>query len=116
MRFPRGEAVTRIRAPLTTDRYGNEVRDWPNATRTDFARCAVAQGSRGSSAELLTIERDAVISDVAVYLPPDADVLATDRLEIRGGTYEVVGAPFAWRNPWSGRDFGLVANGNRVEG
>lgn len=116
MIFPRGETVTRVRAPLTTDRYGNEVRDWPNAARIDYKRCAVAQGSRGSAAEILTIERNAVISDVVIYLPADADLVATDRMEVRGHTFEVVGEPFDWRNPWSGRDFGVVANGNRVEG
>lgn len=116
MIFPHGETVTRIRAQQVVDRYGNKAWDWPNATRTTIARCGVAQGSRGSAAEVLTAERDAVISDVTVYMPTGTDVLATDRLEIRGLTFEVVGSPFDWRNPFTGRAFGVVVNANRVEG
>lgn len=114
MRLPHGETVTRIRAPVTTDRYGNEVRDWPHATSTPYPGCGIAQGAAGT--ETVTADRDVVITDLVVYMPISTDVTASDRLEVRGHTYEIVGTPFAWRNPFTGRTFGLVVGANRAEG
>lgn len=116
MIFPYGEAVTVIRATLTDDGYGNPVWDWPNATRTPHDGCAVAQGAKGGATEDLTGDRNVVISDLIVFMPSVADVVATDRLEVRGRVYEVVGEPFDWVNPFTGTAFGVVVYCNRVEG
>ncbi|MEU7771227.1 hypothetical protein AB0C44_07865 [Micromonospora taraxaci] len=111
--FPYGETVTVLRAVLVEDEYENQVRDWENATPTPYAGCAVAQNGRDES---LTGDRNVIASDLIVFMPFGADVLATDRLEIRGRAYEVVGATFAWRSPFSGLAFGTVVYCNRVEG
>ncbi|MEU5668951.1 hypothetical protein ABZ749_01010 [Micromonospora sp. NPDC047753] len=111
--FPHGESVAVLRAGLADDGYGNKVRDWSAATSTPYAGCAVAQNGRDES---LTGDRNVVASDLVVFMPVGADVLATDRLEIRGRAYEVVGEPFAWKSPFSGIEFGTVAYCNRVEG
>ncbi|AYF29307.1 hypothetical protein CSH63_17915 [Micromonospora tulbaghiae] len=112
--FPAGETVTVVRAPLVDDGYGNQARDWPAAARTPHDGCAVAQGSRGG--EAFTGDRNAVLSDLQVFMRPGADVVATDRLEVRGRTYEVVGEPFDWSSPFTGVRFGTVVYCNRVEG
>lgn len=114
MIFPYGEPVTVLRAGLVDDGYGNPVRDWSTATRTPHEGCAVGQGTRGG--EALTGDRDTITSDLAVFMPSAADVVATDRLEIRGREYEVVGVPFDWRSPFSGTAFGTAVYCNRVEG
>lgn len=114
MTFPYGETVMVVRAGLVDDGYGNQVRDWATATSTPYEGCAVAQGTRGG--ESLTGDRNVIVSDLIVFMPSGADVASTDRLEVRGRAYEVVGEPFDWVNPWSGAAFGLVAYCNRVEG
>lgn len=116
MNFLAGETVIVIRAPLAVDQYGNQVRDWSAATRTPYEKCAVAQGSKGGSTEDLTGDRDVIISDLIVIMPSGVDVVATDRLEVRGRAYEVVGEPFDWTNPFTGTRFGTVVYCNRVEG
>ncbi|WP_433651034.1 hypothetical protein ACQP2C_32495 [Micromonospora zamorensis] len=111
--FPYGETVTVLRAGLAPDGYDNQVRDWPNATSTPYPGCAVAQNGRDES---LTGDRNAIASDLIVFMPSAADVVATDRLEIRSRAYEVVGEPFDWVSPFSGTAFGTVVYCNRVEG
>lgn len=114
MIFPYGEPAAVVRASLVDDGYGNPVPDWASAVRTSYAGCAVAQGTRGG--ETLTGDRDTITSDLAVFMPSGADVVATDRLEIRGREYEVVGEPFDWVSPFSGTAFGTAVYCNRVEG
>lgn len=114
MIFPYGESVSVLRAGLVDDGYGNQVSDWSTATSTPYDGCAVAQGTRGG--EVLAGDRDAVVSDLVVFMPPGADVVATDRLEVRGRAYEVVGEPFDWASPFTGAAFGVVVYCNRVEG
>jgi head-tail adaptor len=113
VRFPAGETVTVVRAALVDDGYGNQVRDWPNATRTPHQGCAVAQNGRDES---LTGDRNVVASDLVVFMPSGTDVAATDRLEIRGRDYEVVGEPFDWVSPFTGSAFGVAVYCNRAEG
>lgn len=111
--FPYGETVEVLRAGLTDDGYGNQVRDWSSATTTPYEGCAVAQGTKGG--EVLA-DRNAIVSDLIVFMPPDTDVLATDRLRVRTRVYEVVGEPFDWQSPFTGAAFGVVAYCDRVEG
>jgi head-tail adaptor len=114
--FAHGETVTAKRAPLVADEYGNQVRDWSNAAAIPHDGCAVAQGAKGSATEDLTGDRDPIISDRIVVMPSGTDVVATDRLQVRGREYEVVGEPFDWVNPFTGTAFGVVVYCNRVEG
>lgn len=118
--FPYGETVAVLRAGLVDDGYGNQVLDWASATSTQYEGCAVAQGGRAGQGakgdEILTGDRNAVISDLVVFMPTGADVRATDRLEIRSRVYEVLGEPFDWVNPFTGVAFGVVVYCNRVEG
>ena len=120
MIFAHGETVTVRRAVPVDDGRGNQVLDWPNATSAPHPGCAVAQGTRGSQgvqgSEIFTGDRDAIVSDLIVFMPPGTDVVATDRMEIRGLDYEVVGKPFEWTSPFSGTAFGVVVYCNRVEG
>jgi len=96
-----GEVVTRIRAAQVADRYNpNAVRlDWSMASRLDLVGCAVAQESVSEPVTDARVPADYVWT---VYAPADADVKAEDRLEIRGQDFDVIGAPFAWRNPFTG--------------
>lgn len=111
--FAAGETVTRLRAPLVTDRYGNLVRDWDSATRLDIPGCGVAPRTSDEETEQ---GRQGVIVGIAVYAPPGTDIVPSDRMEVRGEVYEVVGEVADWRSPFTGWHPGIVVNLRRVEG
>ena len=115
MWFPYGETVTRLRGAAVSDPYSGESTgtDWSDPDSLDIDRCAVALGS---SDDPNLVARDAVVSDFTVYAPPGSDILASDRLVIRGLTCEVVGRPFDWRSPFTGWQPGLAVKANVVEG
>lgn len=83
------ETITRIR-PAEKDGFGDPVPG--SGGELDLTGCLFAPGP---SAEMLN-GANQVDVDGTVYTPPGADVLATDRLRIRGDEYEVVGRPRNW--------------------
>ncbi|MEU1761304.1 hypothetical protein [Micromonospora sp. NPDC005652] len=85
------EAVVRLRPPQR-DEYGDPVPG--SGGELVIANCLFAPGP---SAEMLNGATQ-VDTDGTVYAPPGADVLATDRLRIRGEIYEVSGRPRHWGN------------------
>lgn len=111
MSFPYGETVT-VRTMTVTgrDSLGNDVR-----TATDRLVTNVpVWDPRFGNSELLQ-GRDTVISDVALWLPLNVRVVATDQVIIRGDLYDVVGNPAIFRNPMTGTS-GQQVNANRVTG
>lgn len=86
--------VTIVRATMVTDRYGNQVKDWENATRTTTKGWVSQQGAVGRPASLENIEmREAEVSSWMVYLMPNEDVTPYDRIEWEGISFEVEGPP-----------------------
>ena len=95
--FARG-TITRLR-PGTRSERGSDVPDWANPSRLDIPRCSVQPAATALDQD----GRVLAISDgLTVYAPPDADVLAGDRIEYAGQIYEVNGVPRVWHSP-SGR-------------
>jgi len=113
MRFAAGETVTRLRAPLVADRYGNLVPDWDNPDRLNISDCGVAPRTSDEETEQ---GRQGVIVGIAVYAPAGADILPSDRVEVRGQVWEVVGEVADWRSPFTGWNPGIVVNLRRMEG
>jgi hypothetical protein len=115
MDFPYGETVTRLRATTVTDPYSGEETsiDWGDPDGLAIDGCAVADGG---SLEPLQDARNAVESDFDVLAPFGSDVLATDRLVVRGLTCEVQGRPFDWHHPMTGWEPGMVVKAKIVEG
>ncbi|HEX5541114.1 MAG TPA: hypothetical protein VFX60_06060 [Micromonospora sp.] len=113
MNFAYPETAIVLRAPLIEDRYGNEVRDWVNQERIESDGWAFAPRF---SDEASDAGRQGVIVGLTGLGPPGADVLATDRMEVRGLTYEVEGEPGEWRNPFTGWLPGIQVALKRVEG
>lgn len=85
--------VTIVRAGTTTDRYGNEVRDWANATRTSAPAWIEQQKPTED-----TNDRDQLASTWLLILPATVDVNGNDRIEHNGETFEVVGPPTVVHN------------------
>lgn len=83
------------------DSDGNDIR-----TETSVATSG-AFAPAGSS-ELIQ-GQDTVIDQPTVYLTPGAPVPApTDRLQVRGTTYDVDGKPQVFHNPFTGDEPGAV--------
>jgi hypothetical protein len=113
--FAHGETVTRQRGAPTTDPYSGEATglNWTTPALLDIEGCGVADGG---SLEPLQDARNAVDSDFDVILPPGSDVLATDRLVVRGLVCEVAGRPFDWRQPMTGWQPGMIVRAKIREG
>lgn len=82
------QSVTRLRASTTTD-HGNTIPDWTSPSSTAITGCSVQPGT---TVEDLS-HRDGVLIEWIVYAPSGTDVLASDRIQYGGNTYEVVGEP-----------------------
>jgi hypothetical protein len=109
--FAYGETAVIVRAPLVDGPYGNQGRDWDAASRTDSPGWGFAP--RGGD-EQQDPGVPAVIVGLTGYGPPSADVLPTDRMEIRGEVYEVVGEVGEWRSPFTGWEPGVEVALRRV--
>lgn len=115
MDFPYGETVTRLRRGLVSDPYSGEdtLADWATATSVDIELCAVVPGG---SIEPSQDAREAVATDFIVYAPTTSDVVAQDRLVVRGLTCDIVGRPADWRSPFVDWWPGLEIKASIVEG
>lgn len=115
MNFSHGETVTRQRGTAVTGYYSAELTDldWTDPDELEIPGCGF---NPGSSSEPVQDARDAVITKPEVYAPADADVLAGDRLVVRGVAYEVSGRPQEWISPFTGWAPGLVIQLDLVEG
>lgn len=115
MDFPYGETVTRQRGVPVVDPYSGEATgiDWTTPTTLAIPGCAVADGG---SIEPVQDARTAVVSDFDVLAPYGADVLAGDRVVIRGLVCDVQGRPFDWLHPMTGWHPGRVIKAKITEG
>lgn len=117
--FANGETVTRLRAVLIADPYSTDDTQaaWDDTDNPPDALEIDGCGfNPGSSTEPLQDARNAVVTRPEVYAPSGADVLAGDRLVVRGDTYEVFGNPGDYRSPFTGWAPGLAIPLQRVEG
>ncbi len=116
MSYRRGEPVSRLRATLVADPYSGEAtrRDW-GTPATLSLRAAVADSG---SVEPTEPGRTPVDSDFTLYFdgPNPVDVLAGDRVVVRGLTCDVAGRPFFWRSPLTGWAPGTVVHAKIREG
>jgi hypothetical protein len=92
MTTPGRQTIYRLRADVTEDDHGNDVRDWTTPDQKAIRGCAVEPGA---PAEYL-IGRDASRVQWFVMAPLRADVRGTDRVKWQGVTYEVSGQPAPW--------------------
>lgn len=115
MDFPHGETVTRLRATPIIDPYSEETTglDWGNATSLEVPGCGF---NPGQSSEPVQDARNSVTTQPEVYAPEGVDILAGDRLVVRGLTFDVDGDPATWVSPFTGWAPGLVVALKRTAG
>lgn len=88
------------------DRYGNTGPDWVSVRRTTVTSCRLSPNPEG---EARGEGRPGIVTGHTLYLPPGSTIVAADRVEARGATWEVDGDPAVWAN-------GTVANLRKVDG
>jgi hypothetical protein len=90
-----------LRAPITTDRYGAETRDWAAATETVLT--GITMQPLGSRTVRATVEdtedREWTSEKYILAAPSTADLLATDRVLWQGITLEMDGPSQLWPGP-----------------
>lgn len=106
------DTITRLRAPLVEDEYGNQVPDWPAAEPgVPITGCRV-QPERGGE---YTIDREAIVTRWRLFAPDGADLLDTDRVRHGGVDYDIDGSIERWPSP-TGALAHLEARLRKVEG
>ena len=107
-----GEPVTRIRETVTgEDRYGN-----PTTEDVQAALPSAAFAPEGSP-EVDPVGRVIVSQSPTLYWRMERpDVVASDRLVVRGVEYAVDGKPADWRDPNGSALGGLVVRLSRSDG
>lgn len=91
------DTLTRLRAPLVQGYANNYEADWGNPDRLVLKGSAQAQSSSET-----TQANDQVVTTYRVFLDGAPDVVATDRMEFDGETYEITGQPLKQPSPFGG--------------
>lgn len=114
--FPHGETVTVLTAGYVEDPYSDELsQSWDDVSPTEVDVAGVGVEPRPSG-EPSQEARHAVVSGFTLYLPTGTVVTPQNRIVVRGGTYEVLGEPAEWVNPFTGWTPGVVVQVERVDG
>jgi hypothetical protein len=109
-----GETVVRIRAGDSPgdDRYGNPLPGVDADTPLTGAAF-----DPGGSLEPSEVGREQRVTNPKVYFRDYApDIVATDRLRVRGDVYRVIGRPAKWVSPYTTQTAGLVVELELAEG
>lgn len=101
------------------DAHGNPSYTWPahtDATAVPVEDVKVAQRT-DLGGEAAIADREAVISQMALFFPPTAELpAAVDRMHVRGDAYDVIGHPAEWIYYRAGRPAGAEVALKRAEG
>ena len=113
--FPFGETVTILTAGMEEDPYSDDLVSSWDWTPTELEVAGVGVEPRPSG-EPTQEARNATTSGFTLYLPAGTEIGPQNRVVVRGGTYEVLGEPAEWVNPFTGWAPGIVVQVERVEG
>ena len=107
-------AVTGPHAVTVHRRTGRDAFGDPTgSTSTHQLRgCVFAPGGSTES----NVRGQTVTTTAALYGPYDADVLATDVVDVDGDRFEVDGEPARWLDPFTREEIGMHATLRRVTG
>lgn len=95
-----GDTILRIRAGRIT-RRGSVEMDWSNTIDAEIAGCSMQPIFAGNTDTTLSQEnRTLGITDVyTCFLPPQADVMAGDKIVYEGKEFQIIGEPRKWSSP-----------------
>ena len=83
------DVITVKRARLV-DKRGTIVQDWTNPQTFELTNCSFQNQTTGTDRDGRTLQ---ITNGAVLYTNYDADVEAGDRVEFRGETYLIEGAP-----------------------
>lgn len=109
--FAHGETVTVITEATDADPYSGDA----GTAGSEVDVPGVGVEPRPSD-EPTQDARNAVVSGFTLYLPPGTEIGPQNRVQVRGGTYSVLGEPAVWRSPFTGWEPGVVVQCERTEG
>jgi hypothetical protein len=109
--FPYGETVTVVTPATDPDDYSLDPGN--PESEVDIPGCGVEPRP---SDEPTQDARNAVTSGFTLYLPPGTEITPQQRVQVRGGTYAVLGEPAVWRSPFTGWEPGVVVQVERTTG
>lgn len=81
------DTVTRIR-PGTKESRGSIIPDWSTAKEKKIAGCSMQPASNSLSQDGRVL---GLLDEYTLFLPPDADVKAGDRISYNGQLFEIDG-------------------------
>ena len=81
------QTVTRIR-PAAKESRGSIIPDWSQATEKDIGGCSMQPASTSLSQDGRVL---GLLDEYTLFLPPDADVMAGDRIRYNGQIYQIDG-------------------------
>jgi len=98
------QTVVVVRAAVVTDRYGNQTRDWANASRTTVTGVNVQPAAAPAHSTERIEDRQTTSTEWRLYTDRgvDLDLRETDRVEFDGMTLEVDGKVGRWPAPYGG--------------
>ena len=113
MAIPRwcNDTIIRIR-PGTKVSRGSTIPDWENTDTLEICDCSVQPASTGLSQDGRVL---GISEGLTVYLPPESDVQAGDRIEYDGDVYTINGKPKLWHSA-TGRVSHMQLNVERWQG
>jgi hypothetical protein len=104
--------VTLLRAGRTVDGYGDVTLDYVHGTVTKSGVRAYVQAT--ATQQILTTGLDQVVQQWRVFLPPEIDIAAWDRLLWQGHTFTFDGAPQLLQRQGSPLGFVIRLNDQEV--
>lgn len=90
-----GDTILRIRAGRIT-RRGSVEMDWSNTIDAEIAGCSIQPAGTTLSQDGRVL---GISDEYTCYLPPEADVIAGDKIVFRDKEYQVIGEPRIWKSP-----------------
>lgn len=109
--FAHGETVTIVTPATDADPYSGEA--GAAGSSVDVPGCGVEPRPSGEPTQ---DARNAVTSGFTLYMPAGTEVTASQQVQVRGETYNVVGDPAVWRSPFTGWEPGVVVQCERTVG
>ncbi len=114
--FAYGETVTLLAAGTTEDTYGNAVESWASPTTVAVVDHVAVEPRPGG--ETYQNDRNAVTNGYTIYDPSNrlAVATATNRIQVRGRIWPLLGEPAVWESPYTGWAPGTVVQVGGVNG
>ena len=109
--FAHGETVIVITEAHDADPYSGDA--GTTGSTFDVPGCGVEPRPSGEGTQ---DARNSTTSGYTLYMPAGVEIGPQNRVYVRGGTFDVLGEPAVWVNPYTGWEPGVVVQCERTAG